>query len=374
MDPSTGGPLSGVRVLELGGIGPVPHAAMVLADLGADVVRVARPASSQQAGEQAGPPAGHLLRGRRIVRLDLRSGAGRHSVLGLLPHCDVLLEGFRPGVTERLGLGPDDCHAVAPHLVYGRMTGWGRNGPRAGQVGHDINYLALTGVLHAIGRAGERPVPPLNLVGDFGGGSMLLVTGVLAALLEREKAGRGQVVDAAMVDGSALLMQMMWAWRATGDWLDAPGSNLLDGGAPFYDTYVCADGRHVAVGALEPRFYAELLHGLGLDPADLPGQYDRTGWPALRARFTAAFVGHDLAHWTRVFDGTSACVTPVLTMTEALADPHLRERATFVEVDGVPQPGPAPRFSRSARTAPAAAREAPIADVTADWAGPAVAG
>ncbi|GAA3633460.1 CaiB/BaiF CoA-transferase family protein [Kineosporia mesophila] len=358
------GPLTGLRVLELAGIGPVPHAAMILADLGADVVRVDRP-GGLDAGDQ-------VLRGRRAAELDLRSPAGRDTLLELADRADVLLEGFRPGVTERLGIGPDVCLARNPRLVYGRMTGWGRTGPRAHQAGHDINYLALAGVLHGIGRPGERPVPPMNLVGDFGGGSMFLVTGVLAALVERGVSGRGQVVDAAMVDGASLLMQMMWSWRAQGGWTDTPGSNLLDGGAPFYDTYRCADGRHVAVGALEPAFYAQLLDGLGITPDELPDRADRGSWPILRERFTAAFARHDLAHWRDVFDGSDACVTPVLSMTEALDDPHLRAHGTHLEIHGVPQPGPAPRFSRTppGNPAPPASSGIGAAAVLRDWPAP----
>ena len=271
------GPLQGLRVVELAGIGPGPHAAMVLADLGADVVRVDRPAGALRLGDPDRPDP--TLRGRRRVAADLKDPAGRDTVLRLVDHADVLIEGYRPGVAERLGVGPADCHARNPRLVYGRMTGWGQDGPMARQAGHDINYVSLTGALHAIGRAGERPVPPLNLVGDFGGGSMLLLVGVLAALLEARSSGRGQVVDAAMVDGASLLMQMTWAFYGQGHWADEREANLLDGGTPYYDTYTCADGRHVAVGALEPRFYAQLLDGLGLDPTTLPAQGDVAGLP-----------------------------------------------------------------------------------------------
>ena len=285
------GPLVGLRVVELAGIGPGPHAAMVLADLGADVVRIDRPSGALRLGDPELPDP--TLRGRRRVTADLKDPAGREAVLGLVDHADVLIEGYRPGVAERLGVGPVDCHARNPRLVYGRMTGWGQDGPLARHAGHDINYISITGALHAIGRAGERPVPPLNLVGDFGGGSMLLLVGVLAALLEARSSGRGQVVDAAMVDGTSLLMQMTWAFRGQGHWADAREANLLDGGAPYYDTYTCGDGRHVAVGALEPRFYAQLLDGLGLDPATLPAQDDVAGWPVLRSRFTEAFARRD---------------------------------------------------------------------------------
>lgn len=357
--PGTAGPLRGVRVVELAGLGPVPHAAMVLADLGADVVRVERPGGTDLRD--------HQLRGRRCVEVDLKGAGGAEAVLSLVRGADVLVEGFRPGVAERLGIGPEPCARVSPRLVYGRMTGWGQNGPRARRAGHDINYISLTGALHSVGRAGEKPVPPLNLVGDFGGGSMLLVVGVLAALLERERSGAGQVVDAAMVDGSALLMQMMWVFRGQGRWNDLRGGNFLDGGAPFYDTYVCSDGQSVAVGALEPAFYANLLAGLGLDPRELPGQFDQAGWPVLRARFTAAFVQHDRAHWAQVFDDQDACVTPVLSMPEALHDPHLQARGTFTELDGVPQPAPAPRYSRTAPAAPRPPARADLASVLREW-------
>src|SRR5688572_26100374 len=260
---------------------------MVLADLGAEVVRVDRPSGGLRIGNPDAPDP--TLRGRRRVAADLKDPAGRETVLRLVERADVLLEGYRPGVTERLGVGPADCHARNPRLVYGRMTGWGQDGPLAARAGHDINYISLTGALHAIGRAGERPVPPLNLVGDFGGGSMLLVVGVLAALWEAQRSGQGQVVDAAMVDGASLLSQMIWGLLAHGRWRDERDVNLLDGHAPFYDTYTCADGRHVAVGCLEPQFYAVMLEGLGIDAAELPDQYDRAGWPELRRRFAAAF-------------------------------------------------------------------------------------
>ncbi|AMC49884.1 alpha-methylacyl-CoA racemase [Mycobacterium tuberculosis variant bovis BCG] len=258
------GPLSGLRVVELAGIGPGPHAAMILGDLGADVVRIDRPSSVDGISRDA------MLRNRRIVTADLKSDQGLELALKLIAKADVLIEGYRPGVTERLGLGPEECAKVNDRLIYARMTGWGQTGPRSQQAGHDINYISLNGILHAIGRGDERPVPPLNLVGDFGGGSMFLLVGILAALWERQSSGKGQVVDAAMVDGSSVLIQMMWAMRATGMWTDTRGANMLDGGAPYYDTYECADGRYVAVGAIEPQFYAAMLAGLGLDAAELP--------------------------------------------------------------------------------------------------------
>src|ERR1700760_2270452 len=274
------GPLTGLRVVELAGIGPGPHASMILGDLGADVVRVDRP------GSKGADP---MLRNRRFVIADLKSEQGRELVLKLVAKADVLIEGYRPGVTERLGLGPDDCAKVNERLVYARMTGWGQTGPRSQQAGHDINYISLNGVLHAIGRAGERPVPPLNLVGDFGGGSMFLVIGILSALWERERSGHGQIIDAAMVHGSSVLSAMMWAFRGMGMWNDERGVNMLDTGAPYYDTYTCADGRYVSVGATNPQSFAELLDKLALDPKDLPDQNDVSRWPELRAKLTEVF-------------------------------------------------------------------------------------
>ncbi|MBA2323496.1 MAG: CoA transferase [Pseudonocardiales bacterium] len=337
------GPLTGLKVVELAGIGPAPHAAMIMADLGADVVRVERPSG----GFKASDGKDYSQRGRRSVAADLKTPAGRDTVLRLAERADVLLEGLRPGVTERLGVGPADCQARNERLVYARMTGWGQDGPMATRAGHDINYISLTGVLHAIGTHDSRPIPPLNLVGDFGGGSMLLVIGILAALAERVGSDKGQVVDAAMVDGASVLAQMIWSMRATGSWGEERGSNLLDTGAPFYDTYVCADGGYVAVGSLEPRFYAELLRGLELQGAGLPAQYDRSGWPILRARFTAAFAAKSRDEWTKIFSDVDACVTPVLSWTEAANNAHLRARNTLIELDGVVQAAPAPRFSRT---------------------------
>jgi alpha-methylacyl-CoA racemase len=333
------GPLTGLRVIELAGIGPGPHAAMILGDLGADVVRVDRPGASG---------ADPMLRNRRFVIADLKSEQGRELVLKLVAKADVLIEGYRPGVTERLGLGPEDCAKVNDRLVYARMTGWGQTGPRSQHAGHDINYISLNGVLHSIGRVNERPVPPLNLVGDFGGGSMFLLVGILAALWERQNSGKGQVIDAAMIDGSSVLVQMMWAMRAMGMWTDERGTNMLDGGAPYYDTYECSDGRYVAVGAIEPQFYAAMLAGLGLDAADLPKQNDRTRWPELRARFTEVFASRDRDQWAKVFADSDACVTPVLAFGEVETEPHITQRNTFYRTGGGLQPLPAPRFSRTA--------------------------
>ena len=360
------GPLHGLRVVELAGIGPGPHAAMILGDLGADVVRVERP------GKGGGVPVGgrdSMLRNRRSVAADLKSDEGRELVLRLIAKADVLIEGYRPGVTERLGLGPEDCATVNERLIYGRMTGWGQTGPRAQQAGHDINYISLNGVLHAIGRKGERPVPPLNLAGDFGGGSMFLIVGILSALWERQTSGKGQVVDAAMVDGSSVLSQMMWSFRAGGMWSDERGVNMLDTGAPFYDTYETADGKHVAVGAIEPQFYAQLLSGLGLDEADLPGQHDASRAEELRATFTEAFLRHDRDHWASVFNGTDACVTPVLSFGEVESEPHITERGTFFRDGDNLEPAPAPRFSRSVPPTPTppGAKGADTEAVLRDW-------
>ncbi|HEX2072581.1 MAG TPA: CaiB/BaiF CoA-transferase family protein [Geodermatophilus sp.] len=337
------GPLTGIRVVELSGLGPGPHACMVLADLGADVIRVDRPGG----GPVVVPPEHEVLhRSRPCVAVDLKSDAGREVLLRLVDEADVLVEGLRAGVTERLGIGPDDCLARNPRLVYARMTGWGQDGPLAARAGHDINYLGLTGALHAIGTA-DKPVVPLNIGADFGGGSLFLVVGVLAALLERAGSGRGQVVDAAMVDGASSLVAMIHGLLHAGLWQDRRASNLLDGGAPFYDTYACADGRHVAVGALEPQFYAALLDGLGLTGTLPGGQHDVRHWPEHRRLIAEVLATRTRDEWVAAFAGTDACLTPVLSLTEAAAHPHMAARGTFVEQDGVPQPGPAPRFSRT---------------------------
>ena len=343
------GPLQGLRVVELAGIGPGPHAAMILGDLGADVVRIERPG---QAGGVPNSRPDAMLRNRRSVAANLKTDEGRDLVLRLIAKADVLIEGYRPGVTERLGLGPEDCAKVNERLIYGRMTGWGQTGPRSQQAGHDINYISLNGLLHSIGRAGERPVPPLNLTGDFGGGSMFLIVGILAALWERQTSGKGQVVDTAMIDGSSVLMQMMWGMRAGGTWSDERGVNMLDGGAPYYDTYTCADGRYVAVGPIEPQFFAEMLKGLGLDAADLPDQNDVSRWPELRARLAEVFASADRDHWAKVFADSDACVTPVLAFGEVETEPHVIERDMFYRDDDALLPSPAPRFSRSVPSTP----------------------
>jgi alpha-methylacyl-CoA racemase len=350
MDDSVGadspdrGPLHGIRVIEFAGVGPGPHAAMVLADLGADVVRIQRPGVLPLAGFNADG----TLRGRAVVEADLKDDDDKASVMKLIQRADVLVEGFRPGVTERLGYGPEDVQSLNPRLIYARMTGWGQTGPRAPRAGHDINYLSLTGFLHAIGRRAEPPVPPLNLVGDFGGGSMFLLVGVLAAIIERQTSGRGQVIDAAIVDGVSVLGQMIWALRGIGIWSDERATNMLDTGAPYYDTYETADGRYMAVGAIEPQFYAELLIGLGLTGrADLPDRNDVAQWEPLRLMFARAFRTRTRDEWAAVFDGTDACVTPVLTFAEAAADSHMTARGAVTVIDNVVQASVAPRFSRS---------------------------
>lgn len=343
------GPLHGLRVIELASIGPGPMCAMLLADLGAEVVRIDRLEPSG-----LGVPVDTRFdvpgRGRRSIALDLKSDGGREAARRLIGSADVLIEGWRPGVAERLGLGPEDCHARHPGLVYGRMTGYGQTGPLAQTAGHDINYIALTGALHAIGgNDGQKaPVPPLNLVGDYGGGALYLAFGVLAALFERQRSGRGQVVDAAMVDGVGSLLALFHGLAAGGLW-DASqrAANLLDGGAPFYATYETADGGWLAVGALEPKFFAELAQRVGLDARFVQRQYDRRLWPEMREALATILRGRPRDEWTALFDGSDACVTPVLSMTEAAQHPQAQQRQAFVEVDGVVQPAPAPRFGRS---------------------------
>ncbi len=340
------GPLAGVKVIEIAGIGPGPFCAMMLADLGADVLRIDR-AGSVRDEAPAQPPADLLQRSRRSIGVDLKHADGCATVLRLVEQADVLLEGFRPGVMERLGLGPDLCLARNPRLVYGRMTGFGQTGPMAQAAGHDINYIALAGALDPIGRVGEPPLAPLNLVGDFGGGGMLLAFGVLAALVERHGSDRGQVVDAAMVDGAAVLMTMMHGMRHMGFWSDERGTNLLDSGAHFYEVYETADAKFVSLGSIEPQFYAELLKRSGLEGEELPGQMDRSQWPAMKERLRKLFKTRTRAEWCELMEGSDVCFAPVLNMGEASEHPHNVERETFVEVAGVVQPGPAPRFSRT---------------------------
>jgi len=345
------GPLTGVRVVEIASLAPAPFGCMILADLGADVLRVDR---AERSGPQARQPNDPLSRGRRSIGLNLKDPAAIELLLKLVDQSDVLVEGFRPGVAERLGFGPDICAQRNPGLIFARMTGWGQDGPLAPTAGHDINYIAISGALSPVGRAGESPVPPINFLGDFGGGGMLMALGILAALVERASSGLGQVVDAAMVDGSALLTSFLYGMRASGAWQDKRGSNLLDGGAPFYDTYATADGEYMAIGALEPQFYAALLRGLDLADAGLPDQHDRTGWPVLRQRFAETFASRTRAEWEHIFAATDACVAPVLSLAEAPAHPHALERGAFVEVNGLTQPAPAPRFGRTSAGPPTA--------------------
>ncbi|MDH5672504.1 MAG: CoA transferase [Myxococcales bacterium] len=337
------GPLEGIKIVEFSGLGPGPFAAMMLADMGAEVLRLDRIARR--------PPQGKALdllnRGRACVGIDLKHPEGKATALALIEGADALIEGFRPGVMERLGLGPELCLQHNSKLVYGRMTGWGQEGPLAHAAGHDINYIALSGALHAIGRAGEKPVPPLNLVGDFGGGGMLLAFGIACALLEAKRSGQGQVVDAAMVDGASLLMTMFHSMTAMGVWGEQRGTNMLDTGAHFYETYETADGQHVAIGAIEPQFYAELLSRLEIDPSSMPAQMSREHWPELKEKLSEVFKQKTRAQWCELLEGSDACFAPVLSLQEAIDHPHNRARRGFVEVDGVAQPAPAPRFSRT---------------------------
>ena len=340
------GPLSGFRILEFAGIGPGPFCAMMLADMGAEIIRVDRTAGSART-IAVDATLDVVARGRKSIALDLKNPQAIEVALRLCRGADALIEGFRPGVMERLGLGPDACSAANPALVYGRMTGWGQTGPMAQLAGHDINYLALSGDLHMFGRAEERPGAPLNLVADMGGGGMMLAFGITCALLERQRSGRGQVIDAAMFEGAATLASSIWSQMAMGWWKPERGANLLDSGAPFYEVYETSDGRHVAIGAIEPQFYRLLLQGLGLDPAALPAQMDRGSWPAMKQRFADIFRRQTRAHWERVFEGSDACFAPVLTPQEAVTHPHAVARGSFTRTRGLLHPAPAPRFSRS---------------------------
>jgi alpha-methylacyl-CoA racemase len=363
------GPLSGYRVIEMGGIGPGPFAAMMLSDMGAEVIRVERGQSVTQGGVAS--PRDTLLRGRRNIALDLKHPEGLAALFGLIEQADALIEGFRPGVMERLGVGPDACQERNPKLVYGRMTGWGQSGPYAQAAGHDINYIALAGALAHFGRAGEGPVPPLNLVGDFGGGGMFLAFGVVCAILEAQRSGTGQVVDAAMVDGTALLMSMFWSFRSMGIFDEnRRGTNLLDTGAPFYDVYECSDGEHISIGSIEPQFYAQLLQALGLaDDPDFVSQHDAEAWPQAKSRLTELFLTRSREDWCALLEHTDVCFAPVLRMSEAAAHPHNVARGTFIEFEGVTQPAPAPRFSRTspeiARPPSAPGRDS--RDILVDW-------
>lgn len=344
-------PLSGFRVIELAGIGPGPHAALQLANLGATVVRVDRPVPGV---ELIGAEVDDILRNRRTVLIDLKTPAGRAELLDLVAHSDVLLEGLRPGVTERLGIGPEDCLAANPGLVYARLTGWGQDGPLAQTAGHDINYLAISGALHVTSQPDRPPMPPLNLLADYAGGSLFAVQGILAALLERERSGLGQVVDIAMIDGVNSLLAVYWNLTDNGAWSPTPGSNMIDGAAPFYNCYVCSDGECIAVGAVENPFYVNLLAGLELDPELRTSQMDRSAWPELKETFAAVFRTQTREYWTDRFDGREACVTPVLSLDEAAQHPHVVERQVLETRWGRRQPAPAPRFSRSSQPIPTA--------------------
>jgi len=348
------GPLAGIKLIEIAGIGPGPMAAMMLGDLGADVIRVDRVRPS---GPERFTDPRHAVhhRSRRSIAVDLQKPGAAEIVLRLAAGADGLMEPFRPGVAERLGIGPEPCLARNPRLVYGRMTGWGQQGPLAKAAGHDINYIALTGALHAIGPAGGKPVPPLNLVGDFGGGGMLLALGMVCGLLETARSGQGQVVDAAMVDGAALLFGAVFGMHAAGLWADQRGANMLDGGSHFYDTYETKDGRYVAIGSIEPQFYALLLEKTGLADAALPEQMDKDAWPLMKERLAAIFRARTCEEWCAIMEGSDVCFAPVLSVAEAPRHPHAVARDAYVDIGGVPQPAPAPRFSRT----PPAARVAP---------------
>lgn len=362
------GPLHGIKVVEFAALGPAPMGAMILADLGAEVVRIERKRPPGAPNTELFDPTLDILnRSRRVVSLDLKKPEGLAAAKQLVAGADILIEGFRPGVMERLGLGPEAMLAANPRLVYGRMTGWGQTGPLASTAGHDINYASLSGALHSIGTP-DKPVVPLNLVADCGGGAMLLVVGVLAALTEARASGQGQVVDAAMTDGSALMMAMMYTFKAMGQWRNDRGSNLLDGGAHFYDAYRCADGKYLSIGPIEPQFYAQFLEIAGIADPEFSPQWERSRWPALKAKVAATLATRPRDAWCALFDGSDACVAPILDMDEAPAHPHNRARGTFIEVGGVVQPAPAPRFSRSVPAHPTAPTPGAKGEaVLADW-------
>ncbi len=361
------GPLAGLKIVEMVGIGPGPFCAMMFADMGAEVIRIDK---KPKPGSKSLPVKFDIsARGRRSLALDLKQPRGRAVALKLIAQADALIEGFRPGVMERIGLGPDVCLQENPRLVYGRMTGWGQTGPMSQAAGHDINYIALTGALHAMGRPDEPPAPPLNLVGDFGGGAMMLAFGMVCALLEAKNSGKGQVIDAAMTDGAALLSAMFYGFKAAGIWSNRRGANLLDGGAHFYDTYTCSDGKFISIGSIEPQFYALLLKLCGIDDPDFDVQMDAKRWPALKAKLAALFKTKTRAQWCDLLEGSDACFAPVLDLDEAPLHPHNQARKTFVEIMGVTQPGPAPRFSRTTAevSSPPAEPGEHSAAVLADW-------
>jgi alpha-methylacyl-CoA racemase len=354
------GPLTGLKVVEFAGIGPGPFCAMVLADLGADVIRIARPGTTVDARDIT-------TRNRKFVALDMKSSSAVEHAMALISKADCLIEGYRPGVMERLGLSPAECMANNPRLVYGRMTGWGQSGPLAQAAGHDINYIAISGALNAIGRPNEPPPPPLNYLGDFGGGGMLLAVGLLAALLEAKSSGRGQVVDAAMTDGTALLSSFIYGLKAMGQWSNQRGENLLDGGAHFYDTYACSDGKFIAIGAIEPQFYAELRKRCGIDDPLFDEQLDAARWPLMKLRLIDVFRTRTQQDWCEILEGSDACFAPVLDWDEAPNHSHNIARDTFVKVDGVVQPAPAPRFSRTINSVPQAAHQISMETALAVW-------
>lgn len=362
------GPLAGIKVVELAGIGPGPFCAMALSDMGAEVLRIDRTEPSGL-GIGVEPRFDLLKRGRRSVAVNLKEPKGVDTVLRLIDRADALIEGFRPGVMERLGVGPEQCLRRNPKLVYGRMTGWGQDGPWAKDVGHDINYIALAGVLHCIGTSGGKPVPPLNLVGDFGGGAMFLAFGIVSALLEAQRSGKGQVVDVSMVEGAAYLMTSIYGLHAAGLWSNERGDNLLDTGAPYYNTYETSDGQYISVGAIEPKFYAEMLRRMGLDGEELPEQSDRSKWPEMRERFAEIFKSRSRDEWCEAMEGGEVCFAPVLTPEEVLEHPQNKARETFRTVEGVVQPGPAPRFSRTPTDfqGPPSRGGEHTRDVLADW-------
>jgi len=339
------GPLNGLTIIELAGIGPGPFCGMMLSDMGADVIRIDRP--SKAPGDGAAPPPDVLGRGRRSLAVDLKHPDGVETVLALVEQADGMIEGFRPGVTERLGLGPNVCLARNPRLAYGRMTGWGQEGPYASAAGHDINYIALAGALEPLGRKGQPPTPPINLIGDFGGGGMLLAFGLVCAMLEAARSGEGQVVDAAMVDGSAVLINFIWGLKAMGHWAPERGTNMLDTGAHFYDVYECADGQYVSIGSIEPQFYAELKRLAGLDESDFGDQMNRQRWPDMKAKLAEVFKAKTRAEWCEIMEHSDVCFAPVLSMEEAVQHPHNEARETFIDNGGMTQAGPAPRFSRT---------------------------
>lgn len=359
------GPLTGIRVVEIASLAPAPFGCMVLADLGADVLRIDRLGSSAAIT----PPQGPLDRGRRTVAVNLKTPDGLATARRLVAEADVFVEGFRPGVAERLGLGPDELIGLNPRLIFARMTGWGQDGPLRDRAGHDINYLALSGALEPIARRGQRPLAPLNMLADFAGGGMVMALGIVAALVERATSGKGQVIDAAMVDGASLYTAFMRGMHAHGMWNEEPGTNALDGAAAFYDTYVCADGTFVAVGCVEPQFFAEMVQRLGLDAGEMPAQHSPDGWDAWRKVLAEVFVSKTRDEWSEVFAESDACVTPVLSPWEASVHPHHVARNSFVEIDGLVQPAPAPRFSRSTLSSPQAPdhRGRDVARTLADW-------